>query len=120
MQPPRNPGEKPTRIVAAEYVRPRHDLCSACHQEKSTDRARTDGLWRHGPTGNCLGCHHPHASGEPALLRRPAGEICLSCHGEGLIHTSELHAGLSDCISCHNAHLGSNPMLLKADHVESF
>lgn len=120
MVPPPRAGEKSTRIVVGQFVRERQEMCIACHTEKSADRARADGLWLHGPTSSCLGCHHPHASPDPALLRRDAGELCLSCHSEGLIHSAEQHEGLTACMDCHNPHLGQDAMMLRWDYEETF
>jgi len=120
MVPPPRAGEKSTRIVVGQFVLPRGEMCISCHTEKTADRARTAGLWRHGPSDNCLSCHHPHASGQAALLRRAVGELCLSCHSEGLIHAAELHEGLTACMDCHNPHLGQSPMMLRWDYEEIF
>jgi len=55
----------------------------------------------------CWQCHAPHGSSEPANLRAPATEICLSCHdGQGDIDAGDLskhtrHADVRDCTSCH-------------------
>ncbi|MBD1400678.1 cytochrome c3 family protein [Pelovirga terrestris] len=120
MVPPRNPGERPTRIVVGQFVETREQMCVACHAEKTAERARNDGLWLHGPADNCLRCHHPHLSAQPAMLRRTADELCLSCHDDGLIHSQDLHAGVSDCLSCHNPHLGADALMLSWDYEELF
>ncbi|MFH7319592.1 cytochrome c3 family protein [Desulfurivibrio sp. D14AmB] len=121
MAPASNPEVKSTRIAVGRFARPRDEMCVACHSEKGAERARREELWLHGPAArDCLGCHHPHASGQPALLRHDPTQACLRCHGPGLIHNMTLHEGLSDCLECHNAHLGRDAMMLKADYQEIF
>ena len=50
--------------------------CYECHAEK-----RGPFLWEHPPASeNCLVCHVPHGSNQPALLARRAPHLCQSCH----------------------------------------
>jgi predicted CXXCH cytochrome family protein len=67
-------------------------------------------MYSHGVT--CFTCHDPHGSDHDSMLRKPANNLCLDCHGPGSPNgprtpTIEAHthhktgsAG-SDCISCH-------------------
>jgi predicted CXXCH cytochrome family protein len=67
-------------------------------------------MYTHGVT--CFTCHDPHGSGQASMLRKPAGALCLDCHGPGSPNgphspTIEAHthhkkesAG-SECVACH-------------------
>lgn len=67
-------------------------------------------MYTHGVS--CFTCHDAHGTGNPALLRKPANELCLDCHGPNSPNgprakTIEEHthhkAGSpgSECIACH-------------------
>lgn len=67
-------------------------------------------MYTHGVT--CFTCHDPHGSDHDSMLRKPANELCLDCHGPGSPNgphapTIEAHthhrAGSTgnDCIACH-------------------
>ncbi|MEK7394732.1 MAG: hypothetical protein AAB214_19410, partial [Fibrobacterota bacterium] len=49
-------------IVPGKLVVPLRELCAGCHETKSPERARREGLWVHGPVsaGLCTQCHGPH------------------------------------------------------------
>ena len=60
----------------------------------------------------CFSCHDTHGSPNPALLRRPVGEICARCHWAGSANgpaqpTLERHTHHKDgsagsqCVACH-------------------
>jgi predicted CXXCH cytochrome family protein len=60
----------------------------------------------------CFSCHDPHGTDNDALLRKPAGEICMTCHGPNTqngphAETIEAHthhkAGSpgDQCVACH-------------------
>jgi predicted CXXCH cytochrome family protein len=60
----------------------------------------------------CFSCHDPHGSKNDAMLRKPANEVCATCHSPGSQngpHTATLeqhthHAADSvgsQCVSCH-------------------
>ncbi len=60
----------------------------------------------------CFSCHDPHGTPNEAILRKPASEICLSCHvpnSQNGPHTATLEAHThhkmgspgSECVSCH-------------------
>jgi len=67
-------------------------------------------MYAHGVT--CFTCHDAHGSGNDALLRKPANQLCADCHGPTSANgpraaTLEQHthhkAGspASECIGCH-------------------
>ncbi|MFH7325809.1 cytochrome c3 family protein [Desulfurivibrio sp. C05AmB] len=113
-------GQTPTRVQPGRFAQSFGEMCLACHQEKSPERARNEGLWLHGPAAACMRCHHPHLSRQPFMLRRAGDELCRSCHSEGLIHDRERHEGEDACLSCHNPHLGADAMMLREDYEEVF
>ena len=67
-------------------------------------------MYAHGVT--CFTCHDAHGSANESMLRKPAGELCLDCHGpkspngphaatlEAHSHHKAGSAG-SECIGCH-------------------
>ena len=70
----------------------------------------TSQMYTHGVT--CFTCHDPHGSSIDSLLRKPANQICLDCHGENSSNgpregTLEEHTHHkpgtpgSECIACH-------------------
>ena len=60
----------------------------------------------------CFSCHDPHGSDNDAALRKPVGEVCMSCHGvntqngphavsiEAHTHHKADSTG-SQCVACH-------------------
>lgn len=54
------------------------ETCSTCHQDILS------GEFRHGPAeaGLCTICHNPHASQNPAWLRKSSWDLCVTCHAE--------------------------------------
>jgi predicted CXXCH cytochrome family protein len=70
----------------------------------------TSQMYTHGVA--CFTCHDAHGTEYPANLRKPAGTLCLDCHGptspngphaptlEAHTHHQPGSAG-SDCIACH-------------------
>ncbi|MBN9587879.1 MAG: cytochrome C [Alphaproteobacteria bacterium 64-11] len=67
-------------------------------------------MYRRGVT--CFNCHDPHGSDNDAMLRKPATEICASCHGinsQNGPHAVSLEAHThhkpgspgSRCVACH-------------------
>ncbi len=74
--------------------------------------------------GDCLQCHRPHDSAQPALLDRPAVELCGSCHqavSESVASSAVAHAVVTDaraCVNCHAPHASRSEHLLAAEPVE--
>jgi len=67
-------------------------------------------MYTHGVS--CFTCHDSHGTANPALLRKPANELCLDCHGPNSpngphAQTIEEHTHHksgspgSECIACH-------------------
>jgi len=63
-------------------------LCSECHQERMQKGEHKVGMSPSMAVGDlplysgkvaCTTCHDPHSKA-PSMLRKPASELCLSCH----------------------------------------
>ncbi|HBO69599.1 MAG TPA: hypothetical protein DD658_05435 [Deltaproteobacteria bacterium] len=109
-------------VVSGMLVTPLRELCIRCHETKSPEMARRNGLRVHGPVGAgyCTACHGPHNGPEPYLLLEKANESCLGCHADGFVFSKALHDGKKECLSCHNAHVGRTSRLLKAEYQEAW
>ena len=102
------------------------ELCGECHVDQVAFFRKRK--LQHGPVaaGMCEICHDPHGSANPAQLRAPINELCLSCHeevGKG-VHIMRTATGeghplkgkpdptrpgtgrMLSCVSCHNPHAG--------------
>lgn len=92
----------------------RSALCMECHEG---DVELTGHV--HAPitqTG-CTACHLGHQSAHSKLVKFPASEACVTCHGETLIHlksAAHVHrpAGALDCQACHDPHASNERALL--------
>ncbi len=109
------------------------DLCFMCHTDKK-DRVENSKN-KHGAIemgDKCLGCHDPHSSPAPKLLKADDSKaICLTCHsaslprdedgkmlmnmGEHLANNPDAHGPVmwGDCAACHNPHGSDNTRILK-------
>lgn len=89
-------------------------LCALCHAEVAKGKVI------HPPTaeGNCLHCHNPHGTDNPALLamgQTGQQKLCLECH-EGKIMAAKFQhgpVGLGVCTYCHNPHSAEEKGLLR-------
>ncbi len=102
------------------------DACFKCHE------GITNKKFKHGPAdaGYCSLCHDPHASPNRAWLRKPAWELCTTCHadqGSGVHVVAGVVYGASHptknkrdparsgrrltCASCHDPHSSENEHL---------
>lgn len=106
------------------------DACFKCHEGIANKK------FKHGPVdaGYCNLCHDPHASPNPAWLRKPAWELCTTCHadqGSGVHVVAGVVYGNSHptkskrdparpgkrltCSSCHDPHSSENEQLFAYD-----
>ena len=105
---------------------PVKDACLKCHA------IVLSGTFKHGPAseGYCTLCHDPHASPNPAWLRKPAWDLCTTCHQDkgsgvhvlaGYMRGSHPTRDVPDplrpgknltCTSCHNPHSAENSQLI--------
>ena len=93
------------------------EKCTSCHAEK-----RGPFLWEHPPVAeDCMLCHRPHGSSQPALLTKRPPMLCQECHSQD-DHPSVQYDGstvpplglgsrfvvLRACLNCHSQVHGSN------------
>ena len=91
--------------------------CAACHDPSdlypNADLAHTPVR-----EGKCAECHDPHGSDQPALLKQPKNELCLTCHASmaELEKKPHLHPPFKggECLSCHDVHGTDQPFGLTA------
>ena len=78
-------GHDGTSVLLRKEIR---ELCLDCHQDRAERGEHKVGMVPSMPVGDmplhegkitCVTCHNPHSK-SPLMLRRPADEICLSCH----------------------------------------
>ncbi len=95
------------------------ELCLGCHQIgteslraviKENEHTRT-------LTPDCVQCHDPHVSFEPALLRNP-DDLCARCHPEQSGPTRHDGVAAQACTACHDPHASAYPDLLKGDPLD--
>ncbi|MDI6872022.1 MAG: cytochrome c3 family protein [Bacillota bacterium] len=96
-------------------------FCYLCHgkfKEKfeASGHARIHRFKRGEEQSPCMGCHLPHASDYPRLLRYPGNQLCLSCHPGYAPHHFLARGGVKqsqlECVKCHNPHGSGNKRLL--------
>lgn len=107
-------GEGGTRITLGDKE---PALCVSCHSE----REGLDALPTPHPAAvdGCTGCHDPHATDFPRLLRRRQAEVCADCHdlaSLGSTHGNLVSAGTT-CTSCHDPHGTKTRKLLAGSHL---
>jgi predicted CXXCH cytochrome family protein len=117
-----NPGSRGRVQIGPKFVRPFEELCLGCHADMSAERGRAQGLAVHAPVteGDCLTCHHPHATQRPYMLKGESDRaLCMTCHAAGArgdpvgaVHRQDPEA---DCVGCHNPHVGRTAHLLRED-----
>jgi DmsE family decaheme c-type cytochrome len=102
-------GEKP--VERPMRGADRASLCLTCHDSSADRRSFRNGVHANSAAVDCLTCHSIHASEpkEPALLARPVGPLCATCHSgtSASIHDkpfSHRLAGGMTCASCHDPH----------------
>ena len=100
--------------------------CVSCHREGDCAGTSVASGTPH-PNTACIECHDPHTRVAPKYLRRPAGELCTSCHEDhGTISggphdvrggsdrwPAEATQSAGACLPCHVAHGGESPRLLR-------
>ncbi len=92
-------------------------LCEDCHGP-IVEHARAD-------TGHfiaaedCLACHRPHSSDQPALLISSQAELCAECHDTSDPDLAASHLGADPasltCTGCHSPHGDGQPSLLASN-----
>ncbi len=85
------------------------DLCFPCHAEL---KQKFSGPNVHTPvkTGDCEGCHNPHAARFPKLLAKQGSDLCFSCHTmtKAAFAKKVVHRPVKEgqCTACHDPHAG--------------
>lgn len=96
-------GEGGTRVTAVE---PEPDLCLMCHDDQAS-AATGDLASPHPPMEDaCTGCHDPHGSDHPSMLRSGPVETCAACHDPtelAPVHGDQLTPA-TRCGACHDPH----------------
>lgn len=111
------------------------DICFSCHKKHKEEWSKN--RFNHEPaeSGRCNKCHNSHSSPSEFYLRKPAWDLCTTCHkdkieGAHVVKTFGKAAhpthGIKDpsrngkelsCISCHNPHVSNTSSLLQSHSV---
>lgn len=79
-------------VAGKLLIRPLPELCTECHPDRKGKEEHAIGIKPADTISNglpldkqgkitCTTCHAPHAEGGfPAMLRKKADELCISCH----------------------------------------
>ncbi|MFQ5503740.1 MAG: cytochrome c3 family protein [Planctomycetota bacterium] len=88
-------------------------LCEQCHESQATEAHVHYPLKR----SQCIACHEPHGSDNPAMLRRAnIADNCFECHEQEVRDEPFLHApvAIGACTACHDPHSSPHPWQLVA------
>ncbi|MBW3625128.1 MAG: DmsE family decaheme c-type cytochrome [Armatimonadetes bacterium] len=109
----------PKLILNPMKLAPRRnsELCLRCHtgQVSSHD-------WQtsaHSQAGvSCSSCHQVMKQVVSKLLRKPANELCVTCHRKeaaqfAMVSHHPVPEGRMQCVDCHNPHSGVNEAMLR-------
>jgi len=81
-------------------------VCLDCHTD-FVQKLKSRFVHTPAASGDCVGCHSPHASAHGKLLSAPRGSICLTCH-EGIVPARAVSAHRvaveGNCVTCHDPH----------------
>jgi len=122
-------------VVKHAVVHPKATECESCHVPKTRDAHEFDDkkctachqmvkkndTFVHGPVaaGECLACHDPHGSDEPAQVRAFGADLCQKCHVEMKARLAEkrfTHApAKEDCATCHNPHASPSKYQIRTE-----
>jgi predicted CXXCH cytochrome family protein len=89
-------------------------LCLKCH-EKFQKTLKSRYLHPLLKSGECTGCHVPHASDHKGLLTAGPTKLCRECHKKVLpekAHSAHMAVKEGDCKKCHNSHGSDNKFIL--------
>lgn len=90
-------------------------LCFRCHKdlEKTLSKPYVHTILGQ---GKCTPCHDPHASDNPAFLKKSDQEACFTCHDQRKFAGSFIHKPLeTGCRQCHLPHASDQANLLRAE-----
>jgi len=89
--------------------------CLECHVEFQ-DKVRRPFVHTPVRSGNCTGCHDPHASDHGQLLEADPDRVCARCHSKLVPEqATSVHAPVAAgrCVDCHDPHAGDHEHLLR-------
>ncbi len=101
------------------------DLCLRCHEPflPAVSAGHKPAFVHEPAAGDCLQCHHHHASDHPAMLLQPPLELCRSCHedvADGALLAKHPHTIVTTgraCLNCHEPHAGRVEHLLLSEPI---
>ncbi len=91
----------------------RGTLCVSCHAAFQ-ETLKLPVVHKPVKTGDCVGCHNPHASSHGMLLAAEPGAVCARCHASMAATTTagarSVHAPVAQgaCVKCHDPHASKN------------
>jgi predicted CXXCH cytochrome family protein len=94
--------------------KPNVKSCAACHDTGAFSKRFVHTAVKR---GECAGCHDPHLSDDPNLVRQRGARLCTGCHREleARIARPNPHSpAQDDCTTCHHPHQSGNPRQLTA------
>ena len=93
------------------------ELCLKCHEGQNHDAHVHNPISRK----RCIGCHDPHGSQHPAMMRHEKlSDNCYECHEKLVEDDPHVHApvALGQCTTCHDPHSAPHPKILKASGTD--
>ena len=91
-------------------------LCEICHSDLQ-ERFRKPVMHTPVKSGDCTGCHNPHASKAKHLLALPGAELCFQCHRKEQARFKQEYTHTpvrsGECVGCHDPHGSDNRFSLK-------
>lgn len=90
------------------------ELCVQCHEDAGKAMAVRKvhpALQKLG----CVGCHSPHASEQPKLLRESQQQLCAGCHGRNISRFQHKPYADGQCSVCHQPHGNDAKGYLRTD-----
>ena len=90
-------------------------ICLDCHSDFA-DKLKSKFVHTPVKTGDCAGCHSPHASAHGKLLAASPSAICLTCHPTVVPEkalSGHKVAVEGKCVACHDPHASNNKANLR-------
>lgn len=88
-------------------------ICLTCHVAFQ-DKLKSGFVHTPVRTGECSGCHNPHASSHQKMLMADASKLCSRCHAVVPAKASSVHRVVNEgkCTACHDPHASDNKFSL--------
>ena len=106
---------KKTNTIARGLTAEQPDLCYGCH-----DAAMFGKKTVHAAVGmGCTGCHNPHSTDGPKLLKSDPPGLCFTCHDKAEFSRKNVHVPVAGgmCMTCHTPHSSDTMALLTKEPV---